>query len=116
MKLLKKTLKKSARLTERLLQKLDKEWDDVFKEDASDEDDTAVHSIHSSEEESDTASLQSLETIEKALKRRAVQTRNSRRLAEELNTRSGHHLNFNLLALFCKKKTSKTSFNNDQPP
>ena len=90
MELLKKTLKKSARLTERLLQKLDKEWDDVFKEDES-EDDTAVHSIHSSEDESDSkASIQSLETIEKALKRRAVQTRHSRRLAEEVNARSVH--------------------------
>ena len=93
MELLKKTLKKSARLTERLLQKLDKEWDDVFKEDES-EDDTAVHSIHSSEDESDSkASIQSLETIEKALKRRAVQTRHSRRLAEEVNARSVHYLN-----------------------
>ena len=33
MAILKKTLKKSAKLTEKLLQRLDKEWDDVFKED-----------------------------------------------------------------------------------
>ena len=35
LKLLKKTLKKSTRLTEKLLQRLDREWDDVFKEDNS---------------------------------------------------------------------------------
>ena len=33
MKLLKQTLKKSSRLTEKLLRRLDKEWEDVFKED-----------------------------------------------------------------------------------
>ena len=35
MKLMKKTLKKSTKMTEKLLRRLDREWDDVFKEDAS---------------------------------------------------------------------------------
>ena len=34
LKLLKKTLKKSNRLTEKLLQRLDREWDDIYKEDS----------------------------------------------------------------------------------
>ena len=34
LKLLKKTLKKSTRLTEKLLQRLDREWDDIYKEDS----------------------------------------------------------------------------------
>ena len=34
MKLLKDTLKKSSRLTENLLRRLDKEWEDVFKEES----------------------------------------------------------------------------------
>ena len=34
MKLLKVTLKKSSRLTENLLRRLDKEWEDVFKEES----------------------------------------------------------------------------------
>ena len=34
LKLLKKTLKKSTALTERLLQRLDREWDDIYQEDS----------------------------------------------------------------------------------
>ena len=34
MKLLRDTLKKSSRLTENLLRRLDKEWEDVFKEES----------------------------------------------------------------------------------
>ena len=34
LKLLKKTLKKSTALTEKLLQRLDREWDDIYKEDS----------------------------------------------------------------------------------
>ena len=34
LKLLKKTLKKSNALTEKLLERLDREWDDIYKEDS----------------------------------------------------------------------------------
>ena len=34
LKLLKKTLKKSTALTEKLLQRLDREWDDIYQEDS----------------------------------------------------------------------------------
>ena len=34
LKLLKKTLKKSNALTEKLLERLDREWDDIYQEDS----------------------------------------------------------------------------------
>ena len=46
MKLLKKTLEQSTKLTEKLLQRLDREWGDVFKEDVSSGKVTYLKIIH----------------------------------------------------------------------
>ena len=46
MKLLKDTLKKSSRLTENLLRRLDKEWEDVFKEESGTNVDQAFCAFH----------------------------------------------------------------------
>merc|ERR1712141_314118 len=74
LKLLKKTLKKSTALTEKLLQRLDREWDDIYQEDSENDEETSKASNNSSRRNSDAydsdGSVRSLESIEKVLQRR----------------------------------------------
>merc|ERR1712088_656910 len=69
LKLLKKTLKKSNALTEKLLERLDREWDDIYQEDSENDEVTSEASGNSSVYDSD-GSVRSLESIEKVLQRR----------------------------------------------
>merc|ERR1711988_1940240 len=76
LKLLKKTLKKSNALTEKLLERLDREWDDIYQEDSENDEVTSEASINSSRRNSSVididsdGSVRSLESIEKVLQRR----------------------------------------------
>merc|ERR1712141_295177 len=74
LKLLKKTLKKSTALTEKLLQRLDREWDDIYQEDSENDEESSKASNNSSRRNSDAydsdGSVRSLESIEKVLQRR----------------------------------------------
>merc|ERR1712072_19740 len=74
LKLLKKTLKKSTALTEKLLQRLGREWDDIYQEDSENDEESSKASNNSSRRNSDAydsdGSVRSLESIEKVLQRR----------------------------------------------
>merc|ERR1712045_1058063 len=76
LKLLKKTLKKSTALTEKLLERLDREWDDIYQEDSENDEVASEASINSSRRNSSVididsdGSVRSLESIEKVLQRR----------------------------------------------
>merc|ERR1739844_506631 len=76
LKLLKKTLKKSNALTEKLLERLGREWDDIYQEDSENDEVASEASINSSRRNSSVididsdGSVRSLESIEKVLQRR----------------------------------------------
>merc|ERR1739844_720302 len=74
LELLKKTLKKSNALTEKLLERLDREWDDIYQEDSENDEVTSEASANSSRRNSSVydsdGSVRSLESIEKVLQRR----------------------------------------------
>jgi len=71
LKLLKETLKKSTTLTEKLLRRLDKKWDNIYKEDSEDDEENikATPNFSGKTSEADrNHNFKSLDSIEKLLK------------------------------------------------